>query len=53
MTEPLQQILALLNTYLHHVGDHVKRDVGEGLVEVAANHTDPGERVPCVRARLI
>lgn len=41
------------STYLSHIGDHVECDVGESLMEVATNHTDPGERISCVGAGLI
>ncbi len=42
-----------ISAYLSHIGDHVECDVGKSLMEVAANHTDPGERVPCVGTRLV
>lgn len=42
-----------ISTYLSHICDHVECDVGESLVEVAANHTDPRERVPGVGPCLI
>lgn len=42
-----------MSTYLSHIGDHVECDIGESLVEVAANHADPGERIPCVGTCLI
>ena len=42
-----------MSTYLSHIGDHVECNVRESLMEVSANHTDPGERVSCVRTCLI
>lgn len=39
--------------YLCHVGDHVECDIRESLMEVTADHTDPGERVPRIGTSLI
>lgn len=40
-------------THLSHVCDHAECDVREGLMQVATDHTDPGERVSGVRAGFV
>lgn len=41
------------DTDLSHVCDHAEGDIREGLMQVATNHTDPGERVSGVRPGFI
>lgn len=48
-----RRLLRCLSTDLGHVGDQAEGDVGEGLVEVATHHADPGGAVSRVGVRLV